>query len=171
MYYYTIISDTFSNKNLREQSSHIEDDFAERSAEAWRYKHVEYNQNYVVMSIIDAVDDKLAAVKVYGMYSSMDEANQVSQRISSENDYFNVYVASSNQWLPIPPTKEFVENVVYQEKRMQELHDSFTKKKERDAEQLKKMMDKNSRKEKEAIANGSLKLVKEEDIGVEESKN
>ena len=161
----------FTNMNLREQSTHIEDDFTERSAEAWRYKYIEHNQNYVVMSIIDALGDKPAAIKIYGMYSSMDEANKVSERISSENDYFNVYVASSNQWLPIPPTKEFIENVVYQEKRMQELHDSFTKKKERDAEQLKKMMDKNSRKEKEAIANGSLKLVKEEDIGVEESKN
>ena len=54
--------------NLREQSTHIEDDFAERSAEAWRYKYVEHNQNYVVMSIIDALEDKPAAVKVYGMY-------------------------------------------------------------------------------------------------------
>jgi len=151
--------------NIRDQTTHIEDDFAERSEEAWRYKHVEHNQNFVVMSIVDALDNNPAAVKVYGMYSSMEEANKISERISCENDYFNVYVASSNQWLPIPPTKEFIENVVYQEERMKELHNSFTKKKERDAEQLKKMMSKKEREEKMA----ELPSVKEE--GVEESKS
>jgi len=151
--------------NIRDQNTHIEDDFSERSEEAWRYKHIEHNQNFVVMSIVDALDKNPAAVKIYGMYSSMEEANKVSENISSENDYFNVYVASSNKWLPIPPTKEFIENVVYQEERMKELHNSFTKKKERDAEQMKKMMNKKEREEKEK------KELKNIDEGVEESKD
>jgi len=150
--------------NIRDTNSHIEGDFAERSEEAWRYKHVEHNQNFVVMSIVDALDKNPAAVKVYGIYSSMEEANKVSEIISNENDYFNVYVASSNQWLPIPPTKEFIENVVYQEERMKDLHNSFTKNKERNAEQLKKLMNKNERNENES----GLKSIGEG--GVEESK-
>lgn len=153
--------------NVPQKTEHIEGNFDSRSKDAWRYKRVEHNQNFVVMSIVEAVDDNPSAVKLYGMYSSLEEANRVSEDISRSNDYFHVYVASSNEWLPIPPTKEFIENVVYQEEKMQNLHESYTKKKERNVEEMKRNMEDMAKKSKSAEET----LAKVEEVeGVEETK-
>ena len=158
--------------NIPQKTEHIEGSFESRSKEAWRYKRVEHNQNFVVMSIVEAVDDNPAAVKIYGMYSSLEEANRVSEEISHANDYYHVYVASSNEWLPIPPTKEFIENVVYQEERMQNLHESYTKKKERNVEEMKRNMEEMAKKSKDAknVVSTIEEVDGENETGVEETK-
>lgn len=108
---------------------HIEKDIQERSNEMWTYKKVFHNQNFVVMSIVDGteeiVDGKIVqnppAVKMFGTFSSLEEANRNSKKISVENDFFHVYVAQTNEWLPIPPSTEFIEDVQYQEERLQNI--------------------------------------------------
>lgn len=121
-----------------ESKQHIEDDIKARSDEAWAYTFPVRNQNYVVMCIVGSSEEESAsaAIKVFGVYGGLEEANRASAAISKENDFFNVYVADTNVWVPIPPTREFIENVEYQEERMTEIKDSFTALKERNARNL-----------------------------------
>jgi len=97
---------------------HIEKDIQDKSDEAWTYKKLFHNQNFAVLSIIDSCEIEKdgvsktlpASIKIFGTFSSLDEANRHSKTISTENDFFHVYVADTNSWLPIPPTTEFIEN-------------------------------------------------------------
>lgn len=116
-----------------ESKQHIEEDVTARSEEAWGYTFPVRNQNYVVMSIVESSP---AAIKVFGVYGGLEEANRACAAISKENDFFNVYVADTNVWVPIPPSREFIENVEYQEERMTEIKDSFAALKERNARNL-----------------------------------
>ena len=118
---------------IPESKTHIEEDISSRSDEAWSYEFPVRNQNYVVMSIAESSP---AAVKIFGVYPGLEEANRASATISKENDFFNVYVADTNAWVPIPPSAKFIENVEYQEERMTEIKDSFTALKERNARNL-----------------------------------
>ena len=119
--------------SIPESHVHIEDDIKERSDEAWNYTFPVRNQNFAVMSIAESDP---SAIKIYGVYSNLDEANKASSEISKANDFFNVYVADTNAWLPIPPNRDFIENIEYQEKRMMEIKNSFTALKERNAKNL-----------------------------------
>lgn len=119
-----------------ESITHIEEDIRGRSGEAWSYAFPVRNQNYVVMSIAESSSGSPSAVKIFGVYGGLEEANRASATISKENDFFNVYVADTNAWLPIPPSTEFIENVEYQEERMTEIKESFTALKERNARNL-----------------------------------
>lgn len=130
-----------------EAKIHVEEHFDERSDEAWRYEYYVRNQNYVVMSMIENKDPQPSAIKVFGVFGSLEEANKASSAISQENDFFNVYVAETNAWLPVPPTTEFIENVEYQEKRMTEIKKSFVAMKERNAINLKKHIEKKAEAE------------------------
>jgi len=124
--------------SVPERVTHIEEPCKERAQEGLRYKRVEHNQNFVVLSIIERIDDNPPAIKIFGMYSSVEEANRVSKKINNDNDYLNIYVASSNEWIPIPPTTEFIENIVYQEEKLQQIQAGYTKQKEHNAQELTK---------------------------------
>lgn len=121
-----------------ERKEHIEEDIKGRSEEAWSYQFPVRNQNYVVMSIVESSKDdpNPSAIKIFGVYGGLEEANRVSAKISNENDFFNVYVADTNAWIPIPPTREFIENVEYQEEKMTQIKDSFAALRERNAKNL-----------------------------------
>lgn len=141
---------------IPESKQHIEDEIKARSDEAWTYTFPIRNQNYVVMSIVENTNtttdtdstptkNRCAALKVFGVYGGLEEANRASATISKENDFFDVYVADTNAWVPIPPTREFVENIEYQEKKMTEIQDSFTALKERNAKNLAASIKKDTR--------------------------
>lgn len=122
--------------SLPESKQHIEENIGERSTDAWNYVFPVRNQNYAVMSILEAPEGEKSAMKIFGVYGGLDEANRASEKISKENDFFNVYVADTNAWVPIPPSTDFIENVEYQEKRMTDIKDSFTALKERNAKKM-----------------------------------
>ena len=152
--------------SLPESKKHIEDDIESRSDIGWSYSFPVHNQNYVVLNIIDVPNGETSAIKIFGVYSSLAEANDVSEKISKENDFFNVYVASTNAWLPIPVTRDLVENVEYQEGELKKIKKSHEALKEREAKALVETMKKdkeNKEKSKSESENGQ--------NGVEESKN
>lgn len=125
-----------------ESKSHIEEDIKQRSDEAWNFVFPVRNQNYVVMSIVEPSPTTSAAIKIFGVYGGLEEANRASREISNANDFYNVYVADTNSWLPIPPTADFIENVEYQESRLTEIKDAFAALKERNAQNLKQAIKK-----------------------------
>lgn len=110
--------------SLPEHKMHIEENIDERSAAAWAHKFHVPNQNFVVMSIVDKGSPP-AAVKVFGTFGTVEEANKVSDQIANENDFFDVYVANTDVWLPVPCDRDFVESVKYQEDKMNDIRDAF----------------------------------------------
>ena len=121
-----------SMASFPESTSNIEQDIQERSAAAWKHKFVVHNQNYVVLSIVDAGKPP-AAVKIFGTFASVEEANATSAEISAQNDCFDVYVADTNAWLPVPCGNDFVENIHYQEEKMNKIREGFAVIKEKNA--------------------------------------
>jgi hypothetical protein len=120
-----------------EKQVHVEEDVQARSGEQWDYQFPVVNQQYCLMSIVDCEDvEKPAAVKVFGCYSSLDAANAEASKISSECDFFHVYVCHTNAWVPVPPSPDFIENVEYQETRMKEIQETFAALKERKAKDV-----------------------------------
>lgn len=110
---------------LPECNVNVEEDVRERSEAAWRHKHYGHNQNFVVLSIVDTGKPP-AAIKIFGAYTSVAEANEASAAISGENDFFDVYVADTNAWLPVPCSREFAENTHYP--RTEDEHGSLSSK-------------------------------------------
>lgn len=127
-----------------EPKRHIEEDIKERSDEAWDFVFPVRNQNYVVMSMVESTPGSSSAIKIFGVYASLEEANKYSREISNANDFFNVYVADTNAWIPIPPTKDLIENIEYQEERLTQIKDAFTALKERDARNLSRAIKRDS---------------------------
>ena len=122
---------------------HVEEDVQERADEQWDYEFPVINQQYCLMSIVNCEDpDKPAAVKVFGCYSSAEAADSAASKISSECDFFHVYVCPTNAWVPVPPPPDFIENVEYQESRMKEIRDTFAALKERKAKDVLRQLDK-----------------------------
>ena len=109
-----------------EKTVHVEENIKERADENWDYQFPVLNQQFCLMSIVDTEDKNLsAAVKIFGCYSSEEAANAAAKKISSECDFFHVYVAPTSAWVPVPPRSSMVENVKYQETRMSEIQDAF----------------------------------------------
>lgn len=128
-----------------EKQVHVEEHTQERSVEQWDYEFPVVNQQYCLMSIVDCDDrEKPAAVKVFGCYSSVDAANAAAAKISSECDFFHVYVCPTNAWVPVPPSSDFIEKVEYQESRMKEIQETFAALKERKAKEVIRHLNKES---------------------------
>jgi hypothetical protein len=128
-----------------EKQVHVEDNISERCGEQWDYEFPVVNQQFCLMSIVDCEDPKKpAAVKVFGCYPSVDAANAAATKISSECDFFHVYVCPTNAWVPVPPSSEFIENVQYQESRMREIQETFAALKDRKAKDVIRHLNKES---------------------------
>lgn len=110
----------------------IEKNLEERSHVAWHHKFLVHNQNYVVMSIVDTGKPP-AAIKIFGTYATVEEANAASEEISAQNDFFDVYVADTNAWLPVPCGRDFVEDTIYQNDKMNQIKEGFAIIKEKNA--------------------------------------
>lgn len=126
-----------------EKQIHVEEDIRERSDEQWGYEFPVVNQQYCLMSIVDCEDpQKPAAIKVFGCYASAEAANSAAAKISTECDFFHVYVCPTNAWVPVPPTADFIENINYQESRMKEIQETFIALKERKAKEVIRQLNK-----------------------------
>lgn len=120
-----------------ERKIHVEEDISERADEHWDYVFQVPRQNFTVLFIVNPEDStKPCPIKIFGSYPTEEAANKAAKQISSECDFFNVYVAENNNWLPVPPTAEFIENVEYQEERMKDIKDAFVALKERNAKKV-----------------------------------
>lgn len=145
-----------------EKNVHVEENIKDRADENWDYQFPVVNQQFCLMSIVDTEDKDLsAAVKIFGCYSSEEAANAAAKKISSECDFFHVYVAPTSAWVPVPPQARMIEDVKYQETRMTEIKDAFVALKERKAQDVIRHLN------KEALVEDMPKINK----GVEESKD
>ena len=123
--------------NVPQPVHHVETDITERSNKMWTYEKVFHNQNYVVMSIVDGTDKdgevNPPVVKIFGTFSSVEQANSAAKSISEENDFYHVYVAETNKWLPCPPSAKFIEDVTYSEERLENIKNAYADLQDRNA--------------------------------------
>lgn len=103
------------------QDIHIEGDIEERVKLMWDYKPTRgpVNQEYVVMCIVapEGTRQKFSdlAIKVFGCFPTRDEADKYCNTLSNECDAFDYYVATTKDWLKLPPQVESIDDVHYQE--------------------------------------------------------
>lgn len=105
--------DTRAYKAKKEVPSHIRDP----------------NQNWAVMSIVapNGLNQKAEelCVMMYGCCRTEKEAKELAQKARDTNDMFDVFVAPTYEWLPLPPKLEEVQEHNYTNDKIQSIHDNF----------------------------------------------
>jgi len=81
-------------------------------------------QLYACLSIVGPDSpqkcDKLG-IKIRGAFASRDEAAAHAKRLQKEDPAFNIYVVDMFKWLMIPPDDSKIEDVHYQNERLEEI--------------------------------------------------
>lgn len=164
---------------------HTEDDIDTRAKVRWNYvaSHVRDNsQQYCVLSIVGESTnqriEKDCAIRVHGCRATREEADDWAKEIRDSNDFFDVYVMPTNAWAVVPPDVSQIDNVKYQEKRLQDIHDTCVSRKKGESkhiverlQQEREMAEKKQLEEAEKTNEDDETRVEElKDTGVEETK-
>ncbi len=144
-----------------EKTVHVEENIGERAEESWGFQFPVVNQQFCILSIVDTTGDatgsspppssSASAIKIFGCYPSEEAANAAAAKISSECDFFHVYVCPTGSWVPVPPRPEMIEDVRYQETRLTEIQEAFVALRERRAKEVVRHLEKGER-ELEAVS-------------------
>jgi len=85
-------------------------------------------QLYACLSIVGPDSpqkcDKLG-IKIRGAFASRDEAAAHAKRLQKEDPSFNIYVVDMYKWLMIPPDDSKIEDVHYQNERLEEIMSGY----------------------------------------------
>lgn len=107
------------------QTIHIEEDVAERVECAWEFRPSSgyvRNQEYVVMCVVapHGTNQKCSdlAVKIFGCFPTKESADKYAAQLSTECNCFDYYVATTMDWLKLPPQVESIDDVNYQEEAL-----------------------------------------------------
>jgi hypothetical protein len=130
----------------------IETDIAERCDQQWYTKCPIPGQQYVVFSCC-STGALPVGLKIYGTFSSRDEANDFSKKVSSKCDFFDVYVASTNEWLSVPPKLSHIEDVHYQNDKLNAMRNSIIALREGSAAAMKQQIERDQEIKRKALLN------------------
>jgi hypothetical protein len=130
----------------------IETDIAERCEQGWYMKMPIPGQQYVVFSCA-STGELPVAIKIYGTFASKDEANEFSRKISAKCDFFDVYVGQTNEWLPVPPKLSHIEDVHYQNDKLNALRNSIVALREGSAASMKQMLERDQELKRKTLLN------------------
>ena len=104
------------------QEVHVEEDVEFRLDAAWDFKPTDQNtsqQNFVVMCVVapEGTNQKCPslAIKIFGCFPTKEAADKYAQKLSLECNFWDYFVASTKEWLKLPPQVESLEDVHYQE--------------------------------------------------------
>lgn len=140
------------------QDIHIEQDVSERLELAWDYTPSDGGpprQDYVVMCIVapEGTNQKYSslAVKIFGCFGNKDDADRYAAKLSKECDFFDYYVATTKEWLKLPPQVESIDDVHYQEGALSDIKQRLVDMRSARAKLMQEriLADKESRKRKE----------------------
>lgn len=65
------------------------------------------------------------AIKIRGVFNTKEEADAHVKRLIREDPHFDVYVVDMYRWLMFPPNNDQIEDVVYQEKFLNDLFQGY----------------------------------------------
>jgi hypothetical protein len=60
-------------------------------------------------------------LKIRGCFNSRDEASKHASRLQSEDATFDIYVVDMYKWLLIPPDRDHIEDVHYNDEKLEEI--------------------------------------------------
>jgi hypothetical protein len=95
------------------------------------------DQNYAVVSIVG--NDKMGrALKIKGFYETEAEARTKADLLSEIDDTFENYVVESYRWLPVNIEPDQIEDQVYRDESLNEMHSKYKTEQKKANIQLKK---------------------------------
>ena len=85
-------------------------------------------QLYACLSVVGPEcpqkNDKFG-IKIRGAFSSRDEASNHAKRLQKEDPTFDIYVVDMYKWLLIPPDREAIGDVHYQNEKLEEIMQGY----------------------------------------------
>ena len=85
-------------------------------------------QLYACLSVVGPEcpqkNDKFG-VKIRGAFSTRDEASNHAKRLQKEDPTFDIYVVDMYKWLLIPPDREAINDVHYQNEKLEEIMQGY----------------------------------------------
>lgn len=110
------------------QDIHIEEDVEDRIREAWDYTPSDggpRQQDFVVMCVVapDGTNQKCKdlAIKIFGCFPTQEAADKYAKKLSSECNCFDYFVATTKEWLKLPPQVGSLDDVHYQETALSDI--------------------------------------------------
>jgi hypothetical protein len=64
-------------------------------------------------------------LKIYGSFVTRDEASNHAKRLQKEDATFDIYVVDMYKWLLIPPDREHIEDVHYNDEKLEEIMSKY----------------------------------------------
>jgi len=64
-------------------------------------------------------------LKIYGSFATRDEASSHARRLQKEDATFDIYVVDMYKWLLIPPDREHIEDVHYNDEKLEEIMSKY----------------------------------------------
>ena len=64
-------------------------------------------------------------LKIYGSFANRDEASSHARRLQKEDATFDIYVVDMYKWLLIPPDREHIEDVHYNDEKLEEIMSKY----------------------------------------------
>jgi hypothetical protein len=64
-------------------------------------------------------------LKIYGSFSTRDEAANYAKRLQKEDATFDIYVVDMNKWLLIPPDRDHIEDTHYNDDKLEEIMSKY----------------------------------------------
>jgi hypothetical protein len=64
-------------------------------------------------------------LKVYGCFATRDDASSHARRLQKEDATFDIYVVDMYKWLLIPPDRDHIEDVHYNDEKLEEIMSKY----------------------------------------------
>lgn len=79
------------------------------------------NQHYALITVVSSKDDKNHAVKIRGVFNTIEEAQKHAQQLHACDPNFDIIVAELYKWLQIPPNRDDIENQVHSDENLNQI--------------------------------------------------
>lgn len=125
----------------------LDENSGERLISQWSFHPscMPRGQEYVVLSILapEGTSQTLKtgiAIKVFGSFPTVSEANHHAQRLSKECDAFDYYVLQTCEWARLPPEVASLDDVHYQQEKLEELKNRAAGARDESAQRLRERL-------------------------------
>lgn len=141
------------------QNIHLEQNIEERVENFWDFKPSDglvEGQQFAVMSIVCPEGTNQTAptfgVKVFGCFTTLQEANKYAKELQEECNAFDYYTVQTQCWAKLPPQVAKLEDQNFQEEELESLKNTVIKSRKARAKMMEErmMMEKADNKKKMA---------------------
>lgn len=84
-------------------------------------------QNYALINVVSPKSNQKnedCGVKIKGVFATLDEAKQYSQKINKIDPTFDLFVVELYKWFPVPPSIEDIQDQKFQDDKLNDIIES-----------------------------------------------